>query len=425
MKLHLILPFFSSTVAFQVASPLVKSTTSSSLYASTESVDVKLAKYEVLETARRLKSENGVLVIDSISQEELKQAVETLELLATPSTDVDELVGEWTLVCSTASASPSGPLENLPDFPKLPFMNQGPLAIIRDLLNKSFQVQQSIKTNASGDIDRIDHVLEYNPPNKLADFLDNIPDALTKLNINPLQVSKSKVILVHKAQVESVLPVIKTKLNLSSIIVNLAGESKILDPEGADILGINVPLGEFLNAGSFDTTFMDREIRISRSKVGMVDQLRVFVRAGDTMDKAEEEGEDLFYETAMSQEYMDKIAIDSEPSDVESPKPEPEVTDSDAPMDEIAMDSEISDVEPLEPEPEVTDGDAMDEIAMDSEISDVEPPEPESEATDGDAPSDVKSESEEESGGGQKRKKKKKKKDDGSAPSDVKDDLQA
>jgi hypothetical protein len=223
MKLLLILPFVSSAVAFHVASPLVvkSMTTSSRLYASTavsSGVDVTLAKYEVLETARRLKSENGVLVIDSISQEELKQAVETLELLATPPTDVDELVGDWTLLCSTASASPSGPLENLPDFPKLPFMNQGPLSMIRDLLNKSFQVQQIIKTSGTGDIDRIDHVLEYNPPNTLAEFLNDIPDALKTLNINPLQVSKSKVILVHKAQVESVVPVIKTKLNLSSIV---------------------------------------------------------------------------------------------------------------------------------------------------------------------------------------------------------------
>jgi hypothetical protein len=216
MKLHLIIPFVSSAVAFQVTSP-VKFTTSSGLYASTVSVDVTLAKSEVLETARRLKSENGVLVIDSTAQEELKQAVEALELLATPPTDSDELVGDWTLVCSTASASPSGPLENLPDF-KLPFLNKGPLAMIRDLLNKSFEVQQSIKTNASGDIDRINHVLEYNPPNTLAEFLDNIPDALKTLNINPLQVSKSKVVLVHKAKVESVVPVLKTKLNLSSII---------------------------------------------------------------------------------------------------------------------------------------------------------------------------------------------------------------
>lgn len=70
-----------------------------------------------------------------------------------------------------------------------------------------------------------------------------------------------------------------SSLSLCVPLVNVAGKSQRLDPEGADVLGINLPFGEFLNAGGFETTYMDDTLRISRSKVGIVDQLRVFVRS--------------------------------------------------------------------------------------------------------------------------------------------------
>jgi hypothetical protein len=51
--------------------------------------------------------------------------------------------------------------------------------------------------------------------------MKNVPDALKSLNINPLKVSAGKVVLAHKAEIESVIPVIKTKLTLQSVVGKL------------------------------------------------------------------------------------------------------------------------------------------------------------------------------------------------------------
>jgi hypothetical protein len=130
------------------------------------------------------------------------------------------------------------------DTNRLPaFLNkEGPLKAIRDSItesvNKYLTVQQRIRSeNDDGEIDRVDHVLEYKPPAKLQEVLDNLPEQLTSLNINPLHVSKSKLILVHKAEVVSESP-LKVKLGLKGIILNVAGTSTFLEPDGNDVAGI-------------------------------------------------------------------------------------------------------------------------------------------------------------------------------------------
>ena len=60
--------------------------------------------------------------------------------------------------------------------------------------------------------------------------------------------------------------------------VNVAGTSQYLDPDGQDVIGVNSPLKEF-QAGTFETTYLDDDFRISRTTMGSVDQLRVYVKS--------------------------------------------------------------------------------------------------------------------------------------------------
>jgi len=179
----------------------------------------QVPKDALLETALGLKDKFGVFIIDKKGQEDLRRAVDDLEAVTNrPAFDEDAketLIGNWTLVCTNSQSTslPSG-LGNGIDTSKLPFFNEGPLKQIRDSVNKCLVVEQAIIANDSGDIDRVDHVLQYKPPSNLQDIIDKLPS----LNINPLDVTKGKIILIHEADVTNTGPAFSIQLKLASVV---------------------------------------------------------------------------------------------------------------------------------------------------------------------------------------------------------------
>lgn len=277
------------------------------------------AKENLLNIADRINAEQGVFVYDANSKSDLQDAVASLENSVSPPTELDDcksfLKGDWNLICTTATTTPGINTSNLP------FFQNGPLSELRGSLNDRVKVVQRIRSpDESSDIDRIDNVIEYIPPKSLGSIFSAVPDFLKDFSLNPLELTRSKLVLIHKAEVNTV-PKIETKLSLQSVVLNIAGKSQYFDPDGADVLGLNVPLGDLLNAGSFETTYLDENIRISRSKIGeMLGQVRVFVRDvsdnGTTKELAsidlEEESTGNEFEEV---EWVDDI--DDVPSDVE------------------------------------------------------------------------------------------------------------
>jgi hypothetical protein len=94
--------------------------------------------------------------------------------------------------------------------------------------------------------------------------------------------------------------------------VNVAGTSQYLDPKGKDVLGINSPLKEF-QAGTFETTYLDESLRIGRSTIGSVDQLRVFVRSAETEESKDDLDEEYFDEfDKFGEDDDDATVVDAE-----------------------------------------------------------------------------------------------------------------
>jgi len=127
------------------------------------------------------------------------------------------------------------------------------------------------------------------------------------------------------------------------VSVNVAGESQILDPSGEDVLGINIPFSEYVGAGSFETTFLNESMRVSRSKVGPVEQIRVFIKADDQ-------------------------AVASVVSVVEEDEDDDELADNDDDDDELADDSIVDADVVVESDDEETTNDDSDKVDAPSDI---------------------------------------------------------
>ena len=294
------------------------SQTALSLSTTTTTTTTNPAKQDLLLTCRRIKEDNGIFVVEKTAQDELLAAVDDLLSLQgedsdddngrpTPLDFFDKMVGDWELLCTTttkrsgsssssSNTSPSS-LSPLPllDKSKLPSFLQGGGGPLGDLrrrfqsnVNRDIQVIQRIRKTDDNDNDstfnRVDNVIEFTPPKALGMLLGNdSPDALQNINLNPLQVSQAKVTLIHDARVTA--NNLQVELNLKSIVWNIAGTSQFLNPDGADVLGLNVPpLADFLQQrqASFETLYLDDTLRISKgSTIPGWEQVRVFVRRGD------------------------------------------------------------------------------------------------------------------------------------------------
>jgi len=234
-----------------------------------------------------LDSPSGLFITRKPDKVKFQDAVASLEAIAPkPSKKVD-LLGDWTLL-ATANVPSSNIRSRLnkndTGSKKEWFKQQINLNPIQKTIQKSLSVTQRIRTDGTFEstdlINRVDNVIEVTPLDTLGSVLPSdspLSNLINGVNINPLQVSALKIVLVHKAVVESTSPILRTKISPSSTVVNVAGSSSFFTPEGEDVFGVNNILGDF-QSGTFDTPFVDEDVRISRSSGPVFETLRVFVR---------------------------------------------------------------------------------------------------------------------------------------------------
>lgn len=179
-------------------------------------------------------SATGRFVTRPADKIKLQRAINELESVSPPMgmKEKDLMVGDWTLV-ATANVANSDVRRRFGGRNQSSWFGKGrsglslfgrdglSLDSLQKNLRKSIEVTQRIRdTEGNGEINRVDNVIEYTPFETLSEIIPKeSPLAfLSEINVNPLKVTKSKVVLVHKAEVESVAPVLRTKIAWTSSV---------------------------------------------------------------------------------------------------------------------------------------------------------------------------------------------------------------
>ena len=233
------------------------------------------ARNDLIQTATDLTSSSptGLFITLPSDRALFVKAIARLEAISPTTSDLSEslMLGEWELVATSRKA----PLEAAASSMKKKKASAiFSMPKLNPKIKNSIKVTQMIRSNQdtyeTGILDRVDNIIEF----------DNTSTHLLPAFLNPLSIDQSKLILIHKAKVESFVP-FRTKFALQSIVLNIAGTSQNLDPDGADVFGLNIPsLSEWMNSGEFDTTYVDDDVRVSRGTIGFLDETRVFIRKG-------------------------------------------------------------------------------------------------------------------------------------------------
>jgi hypothetical protein len=148
------------------------------------------------------------------------------------------MIGDWTLV-ATANLPPRGIVRRMGgcDDETKTTSTGAKIDPLREAIKRSIGVIQRIRSvggdttsSPSEKIDRVDNVIEFAPletldgilPENLP-LLGSIPSLASTLDrmldfVNPLKLKKAKVVLVHRAEVESTRPVLRTRIAWTSSV---------------------------------------------------------------------------------------------------------------------------------------------------------------------------------------------------------------